>query len=123
MAEKAHVNPICPMCEKPVEPGQHVVFGHGDLIHLGCHFTRDGSAESLATFLRHHAGAEYCHSCLVRSLPSTEGQVKKAVAALRMSRRYRATAVGRCSVCHNNAMTIRAEPPSAADGAPTPLGS
>jgi len=124
MADKAPVNPVCPMCEKPVEPGDHVVFGHGDLTHLGCHFDGDGIADSLATFLRRNAGAEYCHSCLARALHSTVERVKKAVTALRMSRRYRATAMGTCSVCRNQWMTIHADPPSAADGAPgSPLTS
>ena len=118
MADKAPVNPMCPMCEKPVEPGDHVVFGHGDLIHLGCHFDRGGIAESIATLLRRTAGAEYCHSCLARSLQSSYEQVKKAVATLRMSRRYRVTAMSTCSVCRNKWTTIRTDPPSATDGAP-----
>ena len=119
MADKAPVNPMCPRCEKPVEPGDHVVFGHGDLIHLGCHFDRDGIAESLAALLRRNAGAEYCDACLARSLQSSHEQVKKAVAALRMSRRYRVTARSTCSVCRHTSTTIRTDPPSAA-GTPPP---
>ena len=110
------VSPICPMCEKPVEPGDHVVFGHGETIHLQCHFSGGGVTQSVATLLRHHVTAEYCQSCLARTMHYTYEQVVKAVTALRMTSRYRVKAMGTCSVCGNHGMTIRAEPPPVGAG-------
>lgn len=110
------IAPSCPMCEKSVEPGDHVVFGHGEMIHLNCHLNGGGITESVATFLRHHVAAEYCQSCLARLMNSTYEQVAKAVTALRMTSRYRITAMGTCSVCSNHWMTVRAEPPSVGGG-------
>jgi hypothetical protein len=99
------------MCEQEVLPGDHVVFGHGEFIHLNCHLIRDGAAAFIARFLKSHASAEYCHGCLHRVVQhSTLEQVVKAVTHLRMTSRYRVTAVAMCSVCGAQRTTIRAEP-------------
>jgi hypothetical protein len=113
--QPAPLAPICPLCEKPVEPGDHVVFGHGETPHLDCHFNSGGITESVARFLRHHVGAEYCQTCLARTMRCTYERVVKAVTALRMTSRYRVRAMGTCSGCGNHWMTIKAEAP-AVDG-------
>src|SRR5687767_2944594 len=107
------LTPICPMCEKPVEPGDHVLFGHGETIHLNCHFSGGGITQSVATFLGRHVDTEYCQSCLARLTQITYDQAVKAVTALRMTSPYRVTAMGTCSVCANRWMTIRAQSPAA----------
>jgi CheY-like chemotaxis protein len=106
------LDPTCPMCQKPVAPGDHVVFGHGEMIHLNCHFSGGGITQSVGTFLRRHVAMDYCQSCLARLTQLTYEQVVKAVTALRMTRHYRVTAMGTCSVCANRWMTVRAEQPA-----------
>jgi hypothetical protein len=102
-------NPICPLCEQVVLPGDHVVFGHGELVHLNCHFLAGGVVESVAAFLVRNGGLEYCHGCVARSLNVGHDQVVKAVTMLRTTDRYRVTTIGTCSVCGHRWTTIRAE--------------
>ena len=115
--ERVPDNPICPLCAQEVLPGDPVVFAHAEIVHLNCRLENDSVAESVAHLLRHNAGAEYCQSCLARLLQSTYEQIVKAVTALRMTSRYRVTAMATCSACANYWMTVRAEPPSIGDGA------
>jgi hypothetical protein len=110
--ERVPDNPICPLCEQEVLPGDHVVFAHTDIVHLTCRLENDSVADAVADLLRRNAGAEYCQSCLARVLHTTYEQIAKAVTALRMTSRYRVTAMATCSVCANYWMTVRAEPPS-----------
>ena len=113
MAKAEHPpNPTCPMCEQEVLPGDHVVFAHAEIIHLNCHFQRNGLADSVAHLLRRRAGEDYCHTCLARLLQATYEQIAKAVTALRMTSRYRVTTMAACSVCGMYRTTVRAEPPS-----------
>lgn len=115
--ERVPDNPICPLCEQEVLPGDPVVFAHADIVHLNCRLENDSVADSVAELLRRHAGAEYCQSCLARLLNTTYEQIAKAVTALRMTSRYRVTTMATCSVCANYWMTVRAEPPSIGGGA------
>lgn len=115
--ERVPDNPMCPLCEQEVLPCDHVVFAHADIVHLHCRLKSDGVADSVAHLLRRNAGAEYCQSCLARLLHSTFEEVVKAVTALRMTSRYRVTAMATCCVCGNYWMTVRAEPPSVSGGA------
>lgn len=70
-----------------------MVFAHADIVHLSCRLENDSVADPVAHLLRRHAGAEYCQSCLARLLHSTYEQIAKAVTALRMTSRYRVTAM------------------------------
>jgi len=115
--ERVRDNPICPLCEQEVLPSDPAVFAHADIVHLNCRLKNDGVAESVAALLRRNAGAEYCQSCLARSLDIAYEQIAKAVTALRMTSRYRATAMATCSACGRAGMTVRAEPPPIGDGA------
>jgi|SRR5687768_14737036 len=109
--ERVPDNPMCPLCEQEVLPGDHAVFAHADIIHLNCGLENDSVAESVAHFLRRNAGAEYCQSCLAKLLDITYEQITKALTALRMTSRYRVTAMATCSACASYLMTVRAEPP------------
>jgi hypothetical protein len=104
-------DPLCPLCREKVFPGDHVVFGHGEYIHLACHLGGSGAAQSLAAFLKRQAGLQFCHTCLSASLAIPYDDVRKAVTGVRMSRTFRVDAAGRCSICANERVTIRAQAP------------
>ena len=114
--ERVPDNPICPLCEYEVLPSDPAVFAHADIVHLNCRLKNDSVAEAVANLLRRHAGAEYCQSCLARLLDRPYEQIVKAVTALRMTSRYRVTAMATCSACDKYWMTVRAEPPSSDEG-------
>jgi hypothetical protein len=105
-------DPTCPMCERAVMPGNHVVFNHEDFIHLNCHLQADGDVDSVGHFLRRTAPKQHCHTCIARLVQSTPLQVSKAVSRLRMTSGYRVTALAMCAVCRLY-RTVRAEPPAA----------
>jgi hypothetical protein len=81
-------NPTCTLCELHVLPGDHVIFGHGEIVHINC---RRASGH-----LINSAGGEYCQSCLARLLHRTYEH-------------YRVQAIGTCSICGNRWTTARAE--------------
>jgi len=101
--ETVRDNPTCPVCELEVLSGDHVIFAHGELVHMNCRLASGHLTDSVTHALRHNAGAEYCQSCLARMLHQTYEH-------------YRLRTMGTCSICGNHWTTVRAHPRSIGGG-------
>lgn len=101
--ETVHNNPTCPVCELAVLPGDHVIFAHGELIHITCRRANGHVTDPLTHALKHSAGAEYCQSCLASMLHRTYEH-------------YLLRAMGTCSICGHHWTTVRTAPRSIGGG-------
>ena len=93
--ESVRDNPMCPVCELEVLPGDHVIFAHGELVHINCRLACGRLTDSVTDGLRHNGGAEYCQSCLASMLHRTYEH-------------YRLRTTGTCSICGNHWTTVKA---------------
>ena len=91
-------DPICSVCAKPIHPGEHVIFGHGDLTHLDCHLGVRDLGDVVERYVRAHAGGALCHPCLAAALDLTFAEARKATSRLRVSGEITA-GLARCSAC------------------------
>ena len=99
-------DPICPVCQGPIHPGDHVVFGHGDLTHLQCHLGVRDLGDVVERFLRASTEGAICHSCLSAALDITFAEARKATARLRVSSEI-LTGPGECSRCSAVRIVVR----------------
>lgn len=99
-------DPVCPVCLGPIHPGDHVVFGHGDLIHLQCHLGVRDLGDVVERYLRAAMGRAICHSCLAAALEITFAEARKATARLRVSSEI-TTGPGECSSCRAMRIIVR----------------
>jgi hypothetical protein len=92
-------NPTCPVCELDVLPGDHVIFAHGEIVHIDCRLASGHLTDAITHVSRYFRGAEYCQGCLATMLHRTYEH-------------YRLRAMGTCSICGNHWTTVKAEPRS-----------
>ena len=45
-------NPVCPLCELEVFPGDSVIFSHGEIVHIKCRVTNEGIGSLALLFQR-----------------------------------------------------------------------
>jgi hypothetical protein len=90
-----------------VYPGEHVVFGHGDLTHLQCHLGVRDLGDVVERHLRGMAGRTVCHTCLSSALDITFAEARKATARLRVSAEF-TIGPGRCSACGRSGIVATA---------------
>ena len=103
--------PACPVCSGPIYPGDHVIFGHGDLTHLRCHLWVQDLGDLVERHLRGNAGRVLCHTCLAAGLDITFAEARKATARLRVSAEM-TSGPGRCSTCGARSIVTSASPPA-----------
>ena len=97
------------ICRHPVGSGDHVIFDHGDLIHLACHLGVRDLAVVLEDFLRVRRGRPYCYACLCAELELTSAEARKAVARLPLAGEFRSDTAEPCVRCHMRKLSVRAQ--------------
>jgi hypothetical protein len=106
---KAKMEPTeraCAVCRRVIQPGDHVVAGHGELLHTRCRAGWSEVAQRLALFLADRDGKRFCHTCLVGQLDITYEETRRAVALLRGIHGVRVR-VATCSRCDEPRVTVQ----------------
>jgi hypothetical protein len=98
----------------PILPGDHVVAGHGELVHQRCDPDPSGLGQRLAALLSERTERRFCHSCLVSLLGVSYDEARRAVAWLRSMRRVQ-VAVDPCSQCRASRVTVQTRDARAGD--------
>jgi hypothetical protein len=84
-ARRGH--PVCPFCQIPLVPGDHVIYGRDALVHAEC-CDRARAGDQLAAFLMAHGGRPFCPTCLATRLVLPWDRVRKTMWALHATSGY-----------------------------------
>jgi hypothetical protein len=103
-------------------PDDHVIAGHGELVHRRCSPDATDLGHRLGTFLGERDDHRFCQSCLVSMLGVTYEDIRRAVALLRTMRRV-LVAVDTCWQCRASRVTVQIRDAQSRSGQADVLGT
>jgi hypothetical protein len=95
----------CPLCRWPIRAGGSAAAHGGDVVHAECYLILIRADEDLLAYLKQHAGAAFCTTCLVAATGVTFDQVLLAQGWL-SARAGARLEMSTCSACARERMTL-----------------
>src|SRR5262245_34401608 len=102
--------PLCPVCFRIVRSGDHVVFIHGELLHVACATSPEDLTTLVTGFLRRHSAATYCKVCIATSCGIPHADVVKVTTQLQITPDFRVSLGELCGGCNRRRVTIGVTP-------------